>query len=94
MMVGGCRPGAVLWVGSNTAPFIERQPRNVPSLGSRHSCLSNKTALAMVFKLVEGAQKSWRRIDGHNQLPKLILGVKFADGIEVIGTSAAPQAAA
>jgi transposase-like protein len=38
-------------------------------------CLSNKTALAMVFKLVEGAQKSWRRLDGHNQLPKLILGV-------------------
>ena len=54
-------------------------------------CLSNKTALAMVFKLVEGAQKSWRRIDGHNQLPKLIQGVKFTDGIEVIGNSAAPQ---
>jgi hypothetical protein len=35
----------------------------------------------MVFKLAEGAQKSWRRIDGHNQLPKLIQGVKFADGI-------------
>jgi transposase-like protein len=32
-------------------------------------CLSNKTALAMVFKLVEGAQKSWRRLYGHNQLP-------------------------
>ena len=46
-------------------------------------CLSNKTALAMVFKLVEGAQKSWRRLDGHAQLPKLILGVKFADGLEV-----------
>ena len=57
-------------------------------------CLSNKTALALVFKLVEGAQKTWRRIDGHNQLPKLILGVKFTDGIEVIGNSAAPQAAA
>ncbi len=38
----------------------------------------------MVFKLVEGAQKSWRRLDGHNQLPKLVLGVTFADGIEVI----------
>ena len=38
----------------------------------------------MVFKLVEGAQKSWRRLDGHAQLPKLILGVKFADGLEVI----------
>jgi putative transposase len=57
-------------------------------------CLSNKTALAMVFKLVEGAQKNWRRIDGHNQLPKLIRGVKFTDGIEVIGNSAAPQARA
>ena len=37
----------------------------------------------MVFKLVEGAQKSWRRLDGHAQLPKLILGVKFTDGLEV-----------
>ena len=46
-------------------------------------CLSNRTALAMVFKLVEAAQKSWRRLDGNNQLPKLILGVKFADGLEV-----------
>jgi putative transposase len=40
--------------------------------------------LAMVFKLVEAAQKSWRRLDGHNQLPKLILGVKFADRLEVV----------
>jgi hypothetical protein len=46
-------------------------------------CLSNKTALAMVFKLVDAAQKSWRRLDGHNQLPKLIQGVTFTDGIEV-----------
>ena len=54
-------------------------------------CLSNKTALAMVFKLVEGAQKSWRRLDGHAHLPKLILGVKFADGLEVIAKSTASQ---
>ncbi|MFZ4580920.1 MAG: IS256 family transposase [Myxococcota bacterium] len=59
-------------------------------------CLSNKTALAMVFKLVEGAQKSWRRLDGHAQLPKLILGVKFADGLEVVPKTAAakPETAA
>lgn len=37
--------------------------------------------------LVEGAQKSWRRLDGHNQLPKLVLGVTFNDGIEVIAKS-------
>lgn len=47
-------------------------------------CLSNKTALAMVFKLLEAAQRSWRRLDGHNQLPKLVVGVTFNDGIEVI----------
>jgi putative transposase len=46
-------------------------------------CLSNRTALAMVFKLVEAAQKTWRRLDGKNQLPKLMLRVKFADGLEV-----------
>ena len=48
----------------------------------------------MVFKLVEGAQNSWRRIDGPYQLPKLIQGIRFTDGIEVVGNSAAPQAQA
>ena len=48
----------------------------------------------MVFKLVEAAQKSWRRLDGHNQLPKLITGVKFADGIDVVALPAEPQAQA
>jgi putative transposase len=33
--------------------------------------LSNKTALAMIFKLAETAEKSWRRLDGHGLLPKL-----------------------
>jgi putative transposase len=59
--------------------FATVRHRTIRSKG----CLSNGTALAMVFKLVEGAQKSWRRLDGHNQLPKLVLGVTFADGIEV-----------
>ena len=54
-------------------------------------CLSNKTALAMVFKLVDAAQKSWRRLDGHNQLPKLIQGVRFADGLEVAAAQASSQ---
>jgi hypothetical protein len=65
-----------------TLPDSRRAPNRHP----RSLCLRNEHG--------PGPQKSWRRIDGHNQLPKLILGVKFADGIEVIGTSAAPQAAA
>jgi hypothetical protein len=45
--------------------FATVRHRTIRSKG----CLSNKTALAMVFKLVDAAQKSWRRLDGHNQLP-------------------------
>lgn len=54
-------------------------------------CLSNKTALAMVFKLVDAAQKTWRRLDGHNQLPKLIQGVRFTNGIEVAANPASSK---
>jgi len=57
-------------------------------------CLSNTTALAMVFKLVEAAQRSWRRLDGHSQLPKVILGAKFSDGLEVDTDDRQPKAAA
>ena len=49
---------------------------------------------AMVFNLVEAAQKSWRRLDGHNQLPKLVLGAKFTEGLEVPTTDSHPKAAA
>ena len=52
-----------------------------------------ETALAMVLKLLEAAQKSWRRLDGHNQLPKLVLGVTFNNGIEVIAKPADRQPA-
>ena len=72
--------------------FATVRHRTVRSKG----CLSNTTALAMVFKLIEGAQKSWRRLDGHAQLPKLVQGVKFSDGLEVADKQSAlqPQTAA
>ena len=43
--------------------------------------------------LAEAAEKSWRRLDGHNQLPKVILGVKFTNGIEVVRSQAQAAAA-
>ncbi|EKV27388.1 Mobile element protein [Caenispirillum salinarum AK4] len=46
-------------------------------------CLSHKTALAMVFKLVTAASKTWRRLSGNNRLPQVIKGVRFRDGIQV-----------
>ncbi len=48
-------------------------------------CLSRETGLIMVFKLIKSAEKTWRRLDGKNQLPKVISGVKFSDGVEAIG---------
>src|SRR6266540_1961484 len=45
--------------------------------------LSAKTAKLMVFKLVDAAAKTWRRLKGENQLPKVVQGVKFKNGIEV-----------
>jgi putative transposase len=41
-------------------------------------------ALAMIFKLAQAAEKSWRRLDGHHHLPKVIRGVTFTNGIENI----------
>ncbi|WP_376961187.1 IS256 family transposase [Azospirillum sp. A26] len=49
--------------------------------------LSQDTAKLMVFKLVSAAAKSWRRLQGENQLPKVIRGVTFRDGIEVTDTT-------
>jgi putative transposase len=45
--------------------------------------LSQDTARLMVFKLVMAASKSWRRLQGQNQLPKVVNGATFRDGIEV-----------
>lgn len=71
--------------------FATVRHRTIRSKG----CLSNATALAMVFKLVEAAQKGWRRLNGHNQLPKVVMGAKFKDGLEVAqATDRQPQAAA
>jgi putative transposase len=50
--------------------------------------LSQDTARLMVFKLVMAAAKTWRRLKGENQLPKVIQGVKFTNGVEVTDTPA------
>jgi putative transposase len=46
--------------------------------------LSPTTARLMVFKLIMAAAKGWRRLKGETQLPKVVAGVTFQDGTEVI----------
>jgi transposase-like protein len=55
-------------------------------------CLSRQTALAMVFKLAQSAERHWRRLDGSERLAQVIEGVRFRDGEPV--HTAGDQAAA
>lgn len=67
--------------------FATVRHRTVRTKGS----LSWKIAQLMVFKLVMAAARTWRRLKGQNQLPKLIAGARFLDGIEVIENEAAER---
>ncbi len=62
--------------------FATVRHRTVRTKGS----LSQDTARLMVFKLVMAAAKTWRRLKGENQLPKVIQGVTFRNGVEVTST--------
>lgn len=42
--------------------------------------LSQKIARLMVFTLVRVASKTWRKLNGTNQLPTVIEGTNFTDG--------------
>jgi len=62
--------------------FATVRHRTVRTKGS----LSHETARLMVFKLVMAAAKTWRRLKGENQLPMVVEGIKFADGVAVTTT--------
>jgi len=47
-------------------------------------CLSRNGMLHLMFKLSQCAEKNWRKLRGFNDLPKVIEGVPFKDGIEII----------
>jgi putative transposase len=47
-------------------------------------CLSRDGMLHMMFKLGQCAEKKWRRLRGFDYLTKVITGVKFKDGVEVM----------
>lgn len=41
---------------------------------------SRSAGLAMAFKLMQSAQRSWRKLDAHHLLPLVRAGVRFVDG--------------
>jgi len=49
--------------------------------------VSRNTLLGLVFQLALTAEKGWRRIPGFKQLPDVVNGIRFQDGIAVIRES-------
>jgi hypothetical protein len=55
---------------ANSGKTMSRRPRRTHTQGFN--------------KLVTAAAKTWRRLKDENQLPKIVQGIKFQNGIEVI----------
>jgi putative transposase len=51
-------------------------------------CGSRMAALTMVYKLAEGAEKSWKRLKGYELISKIVSGVKFENGNEIVEKAA------
>jgi len=47
------------------------------------NCVSRPTFLGLAFKLIESAEKSWRRIRAPEKVASLLEGVPFKDGLPV-----------
>lgn len=72
------------WIHIRTSNVIESTFASVRHRTERtKGCLTRTGMLAMIFKLGQSAEKSWRRLRGFEWLAKVISGVKFHDGIEV-----------
>ena len=71
---------AILILGSMGAPAAEPETLRVLSYNI-HMWQIGVDSLA---KLIKAAEKSWLRLRGRNQLPKVIDGVQFKDGAAVM----------
>lgn len=73
------------WVHIRTTNPIESSFATIRHRTSRtKNCVSRSTLLGLVFELALTAEKSWRKIRGFKQLPEVIQGIRFQDGIAVI----------
>jgi len=60
----------------STFATIRLRHKRTKGNGSRKACL------AMFYKLAKSAEKRWRRLNGHDQIPDVIAGVTFTDGVK------------
>lgn len=75
---------AIHWIHLRTTNPIESTFATVRLRTKQsRSCGSRDTTLSMVFKLLQSAQKRWKRIKGFDQLKLVVDNVQFQDGIQV-----------
>ena len=79
------------WVHIRTTNPIESTFATVRHRTTRtRNCVSRATFLGLTFKLIEEAEKSWRRIRGAEKIELLLKGVIFKDG-EAVQDNPPPQ---
>lgn len=79
------------WAHLRTTNPIESTFATVRHRTTRtRNCVSRATFLGLAFKLIEEAEKSWRRIRGYEKIELLLKGVIFKDG-EAVQDNPPPQ---
>jgi len=69
------------WQHLRTTNAIESTFATVRHRTTRtRNCVSRPTFLGLAFKLIEEAEKTWRRINGPERIKLLLEGVAFKDG--------------
>jgi putative transposase len=72
------------WIHIRSSNVIESSFATIRHRTDRtKGCLTRDGMLAMIYKLGQSAERSWRRLRGFEWLAKVIEGVKFNDGVEV-----------
>jgi transposase-like protein len=76
------------WLHIRTTNPIESSFATIRHRTTRtKNCVSRNTLLGLVFQLALTAEKGWRRIRGFKQLPEVVNGIQFQDGIAIIRES-------
>ena len=63
-------------IAASSGGVIDRSARFTAQVSG-----TRRASLAMMFKLALSAQKTWRRLNGHDKLLQLLEGKTFVDGI-------------
>jgi len=72
------------WIHIRTTNVIESSFATIRHRSNQtKGCVTRNTMLTMIFKMGQCAEGSWRKLRGFKHLAKVVVGVRFTDGIEL-----------